>query len=82
MAHEMGKGKPSEVNIYIYIPEHSSNGGTIPADIIQTLQRPDIVLLNRKEKSIILMELTVSFEKNIESAHLKKHQDIEILRVI
>ena len=72
MVHEMGKGKPSEVTIYTDIPEHSCNGGTIPADIIQTLQRPDIVLLNRENKSITLMELTVSFEKNIESAHLKK----------
>ena len=72
MAHEMAKGKPSEVLIYTDIPEYSCNGGTIPADIIQTLQRPDIVLLDRKEKKIILMELTVSFEKNIESAHLRK----------
>ena len=72
MAQEMAKGKPSEVNIYTDIPEYSCNGGTLPADIIQTLQRPDIVLLNRKEKKIILFELTVSFEKNIESAHLKK----------
>ena len=36
------------------------------------MQRPDIVLLDRKEKKIILVELTVSFEKNIESAHLRK----------
>ena len=68
----MGKVKPSEVTIYTDIPEHLCNGGTITADIIQTLQRPDIVLINREEKSITLMELTVSFEKNIESAHLKK----------
>ena len=49
MAHEMAKGKPSEVLIYTDIPEYSCNGGTIPADIIQTLQRPDIVLQDRKE---------------------------------
>ena len=40
--------------------------------MLQTSQRPDIDLLNREDKSIILMELIVSFEKNIESAHLKK----------
>ena len=72
MAQEINKVKPSEVTLYTDLPEQSCNGGTIPADVIQTSQRPDIVLLNRKDNSIILMELTVSFEKNIESAHLKK----------
>ena len=72
MAHEMAKGKPSEVLIYTDIPEYSCNGGTILANIIQTLKRPDMVLLDRNEKKIILMELTVSFQKNIESAHLRK----------
>ena len=72
MAQEINKVKPSKVTFYTDLPEQSCNGGTIPADIIQTSQRPDIVLLNREDKSIILMELTVSFEKNIESANLRK----------
>ena len=72
MAQNINKLKPSEVILYTDLPEQSCNGGTIPADIIQTLQRPDIVLINRLEKSITLMELTVSFEKNIESANIKK----------
>ena len=72
MAQNINKVKPSEVIMYTDLPEYSCNGGTIPADIIQTLQRPDIVLINRVEKSITLMELTVSFEKNIESANIKK----------
>ena len=48
------------------------NGGTIPADIVATSLRPDIVLVNRKEKSIEILELTCSFEKNIDSANLRK----------
>ena len=48
------------------------NGGTIPADIVPTSLRPDVVIVNRKEKSIELMELTCSFEKNIDSANLRK----------
>ena len=48
------------------------NGGTIPADIVATNLRPDIVIVNRPEKSIEIMELTCSFEKNINSANLRK----------
>ena len=49
------------------------NGGTIPADIVATSLRPDIVIVNRQEKLIELMELTCSFEKNIDAANLRKH---------
>ena len=37
-----------------------------------TGQRPDIIIINRTEKKIVLFELTVSFEKNAESANLRK----------
>ena len=47
MAQNINKVKPSEVILYTDLPEQSCNGGTIPADIIQSLQRPDIVLINR-----------------------------------
>ena len=72
MTSEINKVKPTEVTIYTDIPGLSINGGTIPADIITTGQRPDIVLINRKEKQIALLELTVSFEKNIDSANIRK----------
>ena len=72
MHSEIFKVKSDEVTIFTDIPGKSINGGTIPADIITTAQRPDIVLINRKEKKIVLLELTVSFEKNIEQAHLRK----------
>ena len=62
----------SHLAMFTDIPGKSINGGTIPADIITTGQRPDIVLINRKEKKIALLELTVSFEKNAEKAHLRK----------
>ena len=63
MKKVMDKGKPDTVTIYRDIPGHSINGGTIPADILTTLQRPDIVIINRSEKRITLFELTVSFER-------------------
>ena len=72
MHSEIIKVKSDETTIFTDIPGKSINGGTIPADIVTTAQRPDIVLINRKEKKIVLLELTVSFEKNIEQAHLRK----------
>ena len=44
----------------------------MPPDVIVTSQRPDIVILNRTEKKIVLFELTVSFEKNAKAANLRK----------
>ena len=72
MKKEMDKGKPESLTIYTDIPGHSINGGTIPADILTTLQRPDIVIINRSERKITLFELTVSFEKNSDAAHARK----------
>jgi hypothetical protein len=69
---ELMKGKDSEVTIYTDLPDHQINGGTIPADILTTSQRPDIVLIDRKYKKIAIFELTISFEKNIDSANLRK----------
>ena len=45
-----------------------------------TKTRPDLVIINRAEKRIELLELTVSFEKNLEKAHLmevKKYLDLQ-----
>ena len=72
MAKEMNSGRPDDIIIYIDIPGHKINGGTIPADILPTLERPDIVIINRSEKKIVLFELTVSFEKNADAANLRK----------
>ena len=51
---------------------HKINGGTILDDVLPTLERPDIVILNRTDKKITLFELTVSFEKNADAANLRK----------
>ena len=72
MTKEMKKGAKEEISIFTDIPGQSINGGTLPPDIVVTGQRPDIVIINRTEKKIVLFELTVSFEKNVEAANLRK----------
>ena len=61
MHYEITKVKPDHITIFTDIPGKDFNGGTIPADIITTGQRPDIVLISRKEKKIALLKLTVIF---------------------
>ena len=48
------------------------SNGTLPTDICATVQRPDIVTVDRNTMEINLIELTVPFETNIEVAHSKK----------
>lgn len=48
------------------------NGSTIPQNVLQTNLKPDIVILNETTKHIILVELTVPFEMNIDSATQRK----------
>ena len=50
-------------------------GGTIPADVPCTLERPDIALLDRQLRKIYLLELTCSFKNNI--SNRRKYQDLK-----
>ena len=59
------ENKPENLEIYSDISGLDINGGTIPPDVLVTTSRPDLVLLNRSERKIYLMELTCSFEPNI-----------------
>ncbi len=45
---------------------------TIPPDVMPTIQRPDMVLLDKANKEIILIELTVCFESGTERAECRK----------
>ena len=54
---------------------------TIPPDILTTRFTPDLVIINRSQKKIELLELTCSFEKNIESAHIRKAKKYNDLKV-
>ena len=59
----------SDVKMYADIDGITSSGGTIPAYILPTSQRPDLFLYNEKAKKAIIAERTVPFEPNIPKAH-------------
>ena len=45
---------------------------TIPTDVTITSQRPDLVVVNRQNKTVTILELSVPFELNVESTHARK----------
>ena len=48
------------------------NIGTIPVDMFLTNMRPDLVVIDRVKKSVIILELTVPFETNFVAAQERK----------
>ncbi len=60
------------IKVYSDIQGCTVNGGTIPAHIVPTAEKPDIVCVNAKEKSISILELSVPFETNIDKARSYK----------
>ena len=54
------------------MPGLDLNGSTILPDVLVTKSRPVIVILNRQEENIFILEITWSFESNIECANTRK----------
>ena len=63
---------PEQSGINSDISIFDIDGGIIPPDVLVTTSRPDLVLFNRSERNIYLMELIFSFVHNIEEANLRK----------
>ena len=64
-----------DLEVFSDLPGHSINGATIPPDIFVASckdPRPDLDLVNRKEKKIAIMELTCPLEQNIDKANTYK----------
>ena len=51
--------KPYNLEVYADIPCLDLNGCTIPPNILVTRSRPDLVLINRSEKTVHVLELTL-----------------------
>ena len=64
--------KSKEFLITADIEGYLTAGGTVPPDVIPTVQKPDIVVTFPAAKKIILFELTVPFETNIDKSHKLK----------
>jgi len=71
--------KNSDFEVYADLKGKNTSGGTIPADILVTAERPDLVLINRSEKLIYMYELTVPYETRLDKAHNLKSEKYDSL---
>ena len=50
----------------------NENGGTIPSSLTVTVDRPDMVIIDKSNMKVFIYELTVPFETNIVERHTYK----------
>ena len=67
----------SSLEIHCDLPGHSSV--TVPPDILPVTEKPDLVIVNRNEKTLYIVELTVCFESGFKRAHDYKQTKYEAL---
>ena len=64
-----------DTNLYTFYSDLEGQcieGGTIPPDVLVTAEKPDIVILHRLIKHIVVIELTCPWEENLEDARQRK----------
>ena len=59
--------KPETLKVYADLEGWKINGGTVPSDLVATGQVPDIVLLDKTNKKIMLLELSCPFDSSARS---------------
>ena len=61
------ENKQDSMTVFADLEGWKVNGGTVPPDLVATGQMPDIVLLDKSKKLIVLLELTVPFDSSLRS---------------
>ena len=64
MVDRIVSSKTDNLEVYADLDGWRVNGGTVPSDLVATGQIPDIVLLDRVKKTIMLLELTCPFDSS------------------
>jgi len=63
---------PDGYSLFSDLPGLMKGASTIPINVIVTKQKPDLVILNENQLSIIILELTVPYELNQLESHERK----------
>ena len=68
---------------YVDIDGHQTPaGGTLPPNVIVTNLKPDITIINKRDKTISIFELTVPSEQRIDTANKLKIENTNISYLI
>ena len=63
---------PSAFEIYADLPGQMKGISTIPSDILVTIQKPDLVIIDKVKLRITIIEITIPFDTNVDKAHERK----------
>ena len=77
--HTLKSHLPRTENIFCDLPGYMPGISTLPTDILVTSLKPDIVIVNKTEKTVSIIELTIPFDTNIENANQRKSAKYEPL---
>ena len=56
----------------LFLWQTAGGAGTVPADICVTVHKPDLVIVDEKNNTLHIVELTVTFDLNLETRHREK----------
>ena len=68
LATALSNGNPANIQMYADLPQFNINGATIPVNSIATSSRPDLVIVNQRQRSIHLLELRCCYDTNHEKS--------------
>ena len=69
----MGLVDKKAFQVYSDLPGYTTPaGGSVPADLLVTPLKPDLVIIDHKNKTVEIAELTVPFETRLEISHKLK----------
>ena len=55
----------TKFSVFSDLPGHTVGGGSVPPELCNTVQKPDIVIQDKKTKSPQIFELSVPIETNV-----------------
>ena len=62
LAKTINQCKADGVEMYADLNGYRVNGGTVPADLCETQQRPDLVVILKEPRKVLLVELTICWD--------------------
>ena len=74
LAKTINQCKADGVEVYADLNGHRVNGGTLPPDLCETQQRPDLVVIMKESRKVLLIELTICWDSqpNFQAAYDRK----------
>ncbi len=57
------------MHIYVDLPFENQGASTVPIEVAITIQNPDLVIVDKSNNKVTLLDLSIPYETNIDSTH-------------